>query len=64
MQPGDAVTWIKVQKPVFDLAGVILSALGLTGILAAIALVLGAAFGTTLILRRRHQPPEPLSLGL
>ena len=51
----DPVTWVKVQKPTFDLVGVILSSLSLTGIMAAIACALGAAFGVLLIRRRRRE---------
>jgi hypothetical protein len=58
-QPGESVIWIKVSKPTFDLVGVILSSLGITGILVAVAVVLGAAIGISLILKRRR---EPLSL--
>jgi hypothetical protein len=53
-QPGESVIWIKVAKPTFDLVGVILGAMGVTGILVALALLLGTAFGISLILRRRR----------
>jgi hypothetical protein len=59
-QPGESVIWIKVTKPTFDLMGVVLSSLGITGILVAVAILLGAAFGLSLILKRRRMP---LSLG-
>jgi len=49
------VIYIKVEKPVFDLVGVVLSSLGLAGICAAVALVLGIAFGIGIILRRRRR---------
>jgi len=66
MQPG--VTWIRVEKPTFDMVGVILSSLKLTGILVLIALALGIGLGLTWIVRRRKQPPrsvlEPVSLRL
>jgi membrane-associated phospholipid phosphatase len=35
------VTWIKVEKPSFDLVGVVLSSFRLAGILLVLALVLG-----------------------
>ena len=54
-QPGESVIWIKVAKPTFDLVGVLISSLGLTSILVGLALLLGAAIGLSLILRRRHQ---------
>jgi ABC-type spermidine/putrescine transport system permease subunit II len=52
----ETVHWIKVQKPVFDLVGVVLYSLGLAAICALVALVLGSAFGIALIVRtRRHE---------
>jgi hypothetical protein len=50
------VTWVKVPKPSFDLAGVLISSLSLAGICACIAFFLGAAFGITLIVRHRREP--------
>jgi hypothetical protein len=61
------VTWIQVEKPTFDLVGVVLGALGLAGLLAAVALVLGTVFGVGLILRHRQETTsrfEPFSLKL
>ena len=55
-----AVTWIKVEKPTFDLVGVVLSSFRLAGILLVVALVLGVVFGAALILRRRRPTPGPL----
>jgi hypothetical protein len=52
--PSPAVTWIKVDEPRFDLWGVIVGSLSITGILAGAALVLGLSFGVWLILRRRR----------
>ena len=54
-QPGESVIWIKVAKPTFDLAGVLLSSLGLTGILVVVALLLGLVIGLSLIIRRRRE---------
>ena len=50
------VTWVKVPRPSFDLAGVLISSLSIAGICAAVAFCLGAAFGITLILRQRREP--------
>jgi hypothetical protein len=50
----EAVTWIKVEKPVFDLVGVVLYSLGLAGICAGIALALGIALGVSFIVRARR----------
>ena len=61
------ITWIKVDRPVFDLVGVVLSSFGLAGICAAVALGLGTALGVTFIVRDRRTPPDlrdPLSLHL
>ena len=58
LQPG--VTWIHVEKPVFDLVGVVLSSLKLTGLLFLIAVVLGCILGVGLILHRRKLPPGSL----
>ncbi len=50
--PGD-ITWIKVEKPVFDLVGVVLSSFKIAGLAAGIALALGILLGILLILRQR-----------
>jgi hypothetical protein len=55
------ITWIQVQKPVFDLAGVVLYSLGLAGICAIVALVLGVALGAAFIVRRRRHPADSWS---
>ena len=55
------VIWVPVPKPVFDLTGVVLYSLGLAGICAATALVLGAALGFALIARARRHPPDSWS---
>ena len=63
VQPG--VTWIHVDKPAFDLVGVVLSSLALTGVLLLIAIVLGGILGVSLILHRRKRPGsllQPVSL--
>ena len=52
------VTWVKVQKPVFDLVGVVLYSLGLAALCAIIALVLGSALGIVFIVRRRRHPQD------
>ena len=63
----ETVTWIKVDRPVFDLVGVVLSSLGLAGICAGVALGLGAALGVGFIVRGRRAPQsfaDRLSLHL
>jgi len=52
-----SVTWIKVQKPTFDLVGVVLSSIGLAAICVGVALVLGLFLGFGFILHRRRVPP-------
>ncbi|HVR71334.1 MAG TPA: hypothetical protein VMT87_10875 [Vicinamibacteria bacterium] len=56
-----AVTWVKVEKPVFDLVGVVLYSLGLAGICALVALVLGGALGAAFIARSRRRPRDSWS---
>jgi hypothetical protein len=55
-----AVTWIKVEKPTFDLVGVVLGSFKLAGMILLIALVLGLVFGAALIRSRRRPAPPPL----
>ena len=55
-----AVTWIKVEKPSFDLVGVVLGSFQLAGILLLAALVLGLVFGTALVIARRRPSPGAL----
>ncbi len=54
-----AVTWIKVEKPTFDLVGVVLGSFRLAGVLLLVALVLGVVFGAFLILSRRRSSRSP-----
>ena len=53
-----AITWVKVDRPVFDLVGVVLSSLGLAGICAGVALGLGTALGIGFIVRARREPRD------
>jgi membrane protein implicated in regulation of membrane protease activity len=57
---GPAVTWIKVEKPAFDLVGVVLGSFRLAGVLLVVAVVLGALLGAALIRSRRRPQPPPL----
>lgn len=64
---GPAVTWIKVEKPTFDLVGVVLGSFHLAGVLLLVALVLGIVFGAALIRARRRPlrtPMDAVSLHL
>ena len=56
---GPAVTWIKVEKPTFDLVGVVLGSFRLAGALLVVAFVLGVFFGAVLIRSRRRPQPPP-----
>jgi ABC-type dipeptide/oligopeptide/nickel transport system permease component len=63
----ESVTWIKVEKPVFDLVGVVLSSLGLAFLCAVISFILGIVLGAYFVARRRRQAlswAEEISLGL
>jgi hypothetical protein len=51
---GPAVTWIKVEKPTFDLVGVVLGSFHLAGVLLALAFALGIVGGASLVLSRRR----------
>jgi hypothetical protein len=53
------ITWIKVDRPVFDVVGVVLSSFGLAGICAGVALGLGTALGACFIVRDRRAPADP-----
>jgi hypothetical protein len=57
---GPGITWIKVEKPTFDLLGLVLGSFRLAGALLLVALVLGVALGCFLILSRRRPAPPPL----
>jgi len=58
------VIWIRLEKPTFDLIGVILSSLGITGICVGVALALGACWGLVLIRRGRQRTPFQPEFGL
>ena len=63
----ETVTWIKVEKPVFDLVGVVLNSLGLAFLCAIISFSLGIALGAFFVVRRRRQAAswsEEMSLHL
>jgi hypothetical protein len=54
------VIWIRLEKPTFDLIGVILSSFGITGICIGVAIALGSCWGLLLIRRGRSRVPfEP-----
>jgi hypothetical protein len=57
----ETITWVKVQKPVFDLVGVVLYSLGLAAVCAVIALGLGVVLGAVFIARSRRHPVDSWS---
>ncbi len=54
------VTWIKVEKPTFDLVGVVLGSFQLAGILLVLALGLGLLLGGALVRSRRRAAETPI----
>lgn len=62
----ETVTWVKVEHPVFDLAGVLFSSLGFAAICAGIAICFGSLLGAVFIARalRRERRGEDAPLGL
>jgi len=62
------ITWIKVEKPTFDLVGVVLGSFKLAGAMLVVALLLGILGGVLFVLRRRRvtsaSPADALSLHL
>jgi len=60
----EPLIWVRPEKPTFDLAGVVLGALSLAGLCALLALILGIAYGLTMIRRRRRHPPLLAGLQL
>jgi len=55
--PSPHITWVRIEKPVFDLVGVILSSMGIAAVCIGVALGLGIVLGIGIILRRRRQQP-------
>jgi ABC-type Fe3+ transport system permease subunit len=54
------VTWIKVEKPSFDLVGVVLNSFRLAGVLLLLALGLGLLLGAALLRSRRRAAETPI----
>lgn len=54
LQPNEVVTWVRVEREVFDLVGVIVTSLGFTGICVAFAAFFGLALGAARIIRGRR----------
>jgi hypothetical protein len=56
LNPTVEVTWVRFQKPVFDLVGLIVGSLELTGVFAIVAFTLGCTLGIGFILHKRSRP--------
>jgi len=66
MSQEPVVTWVTVERPTFDLVGIVLGSFQLAGVLLAVALGCGFLFGALLILKRRPAGPplDEVSLHL
>lgn len=53
------ITWIKVERPTFDLVALVLGSFRLAGILVVGALLFGVAVGAALVLAQRRRNPVP-----
>jgi len=58
------VTWVTVEKPSFDLVGLVLGSFYLAGVLLVAAFTLGLVGGIMLIRSRRRPDPEPVDVSL
>lgn len=54
------VTWIQVEKPSFDLVGVVLGSFRVAGVLLVLALGLGVLLGGALLRARRRASATPI----
>ena len=60
MPQDPVVTWVTVEKPTFDLVGVVLGSFQLAGVLLVVAVGLGLFLGVLLIRSRRRPAAPPL----
>ena len=62
------ITWVKVEKPTFDLVGVVLGSFKLAGFMLVGALLIGICVGGVFVLARRRSrmgpPLDDVSLHL
>lgn len=64
MQQEPVVTWVTVEKPTFDLVGLVLGSFHLTGVLLVAAFAVGLLSGILLIRSRRRPDAEPADVSL
>jgi hypothetical protein len=57
------VTYVRVERPQFDLVGLVLGSFKMAGVIIVVAIVLGGLLGLRLILKRR-QETEPAQTRL
>jgi len=64
MQQEPVVTWVTVEKPTFDLVGLVLGSFHLAGVLLVVAFAVGLLSGILLIRSRRRPDAEPADVSL
>jgi len=60
----ETITWVRVEKPVLDLVGIVLGSLGLSALLAAGASVFGLILGWLRIRRGERLAPPLKAVSL
>lgn len=60
IEPTEVVTWVKVERPVFDLFGILVSSLTFALLAVVVAMCLGGVFGLFLIRRNRTHADQSL----
>jgi len=58
------VTWVSVEKPTFDLVGIVLGSFHLAGVLLVVALCFGLLSGLLLIRSRRRTDTPSFDVSL
>ena len=60
MKTETAITWVKIERPFFDLGGVLVASVEIVGSLLLVALLLGGFFGLLLLWKRRRETAPPM----
>jgi hypothetical protein len=55
----ETITWIRLERPTFDLVGVLITALGFTAVCVGVAVVLGSVLGWYFIHRNTREGAAP-----